>query len=843
MQLEHLCDAVLDEDLRESLGRLPLELSQLYSELYDKMLARKGPASTAVIHNFLRWLLSCRSPLKSLEFRKAISGNTNISLDDISNDQILDLLHNFLVFDRDLDVFRFAHLSVVEYLEESKPEYNRNACHALAAEICLIDMIQSSRCNGIGEFFPNLGLEVRGRASTAPASYVEGLHKYALIMWASHCQWAGEEQRISDTRFKSLFRFFLLHDCGEQSPLSTWVRSSQRPTFQYDESSNFEVLVRNYSTSSARSYFLACTYGFCEIVGMSLTNSDFMDDMRSTGLLLAVRHNQERVWRLPLDSDEIETVLMAAMVEHLSLESLQWLLKHSTKTKITKEVLVAATMRTRTNGEFMALLLDQSREMMITEDIIEETSATGDASALDVLLGHAKDCEITEKSLSRAAATGDSASMELLLAAGGHGSISSKVLGEAARSGNEDTLCLLLDLAMDIDIDAEAVEQAVNQSHPSDGRTVRILLENGGKVTQRAVLTAVRNSSLPVIEALLDWGGKLNQQVIDKAAANYIDGLNVFQALLERVGSRQMLVEAFTKLTVMAAGNSIQYGLEIMEILLHQESCKGIQIVEMVLLEAHGITGNMILALLLEDGRDIEITEKALQSILERLQSSVDFYGTIDAVLRRAYAIGTTQRMIVAAARNKRQGDDMLSLLLSRSNLPPLTEETVKSVIAHPTLGLEMIKLLKKHYGRVEITDDVVQECAAHGSLATMEYMVAQNNAIKISSETLKCCARTGNWEVARYILKQNKAIIVTQEHIDLAVGNAAVDHYMLRFLLQERPDGRVTGETLKQALSTDLNNLRFEADTLRLLVRKSCIPSAATGGFHNCRIIPRGNQ
>ncbi|KAL8903867.1 MAG: hypothetical protein Q9207_003638 [Kuettlingeria erythrocarpa] len=406
MQLEHLRDAVLDDDLREMLGRLPLELSELYSELYDKMLARKGPASIAVSHNSLRWLLSSRSPLKSLEFCKAVSRNTNMSPDDISNDQILDLLHNFLVLDRDLDVFRFAHLSVAEYLEESRPEYNKNACHALAAEICLIEIIRLSSCTDVSRVVRRLRLDFRNTVSETRKSYVEGLHKYALKMWASYSECAGEEQRILESRFKELFRFLLFYDCGDYSLLNAWLRSRQRKMMESAASRILKDLVRNHSSSSAPLYFLACAHGFCEIVRMSLPDSHFMDGMRQLGLLLAAQHGQKRVWKLLLDSDEIETALMVEMVERLSLESLTWLLKASSKTKSTERILLAAN---RMNGEIIALLLDHCKDLTITEEIIESASWAAEASALEVLLGRAKDCEITAKALSRAARWGDSA--------------------------------------------------------------------------------------------------------------------------------------------------------------------------------------------------------------------------------------------------------------------------------------------------------------------------------------------------------------------------------------------------------------------------------------------------
>lgn len=816
MQLEHLCDAVLDEDLREILGRLPLELSELYSELYDKMLARKGPASTAIIRNSLRWLLSSRSPLKSLEFRKAISGNTNICLDDISNDQILDLLHNFLVLDRELDVFRFAHLSVVEYLEGSRPEYSRNACHALAAEICLIEMIQSSRCTDVGRLFRRLKLDVRNTASETPKSYVEGLHKYALKMWASHSEWAGEEQRTLDSRFKELFCFFLLDDCGEQSPLNAWVRSRLRKRVESVASKTLRDLVRNHSTSLARSYFLACAHGFCEIVRMSLTDSHFMDGMRRIGLRLAAQHDQERVWKLLLGSDEIETALMEKMVKRLSPKSLTWLLKASPKTKITNRILVAAN---RTNGEIMTLLLDHCKDLTVTEEIIASASWVADASALEVLLSRAKDCEITAKALSRAARWGDTAVVKLLLRVGSHRCINSEVLAQAARSGDEATLRLLLDSAEETDINEETMEQAVTLCFSYNGETVRILLEYGGKVTQCVILRAAESARLPVLETLFDSGGKLNEQVLRKAAGNFHDGPNIVKALIVRIGSTSMLVDAFGKMMVMAAGN-IWHGPDVMRILLHQSRGKGIKIVEEVLLGLNGTSGNRILALLLEDGRDIEITEKALQRILR----CFEFDETIDTLLQRAYAIGTTQGILIAASRSDMHGDEMLSLLLSRPNPPPLTQDITKSVVANHTFGLEMIKLLEKYYGKVEISDEVMRECAAHGSLEAMEYIVTQQKDINISQEIFECCIRTGSWEVAQYILRRKGDIKVTQDHIDLAAGNPQADHYMLRFLSQELPAGRFTNETLKQALLGDCSALWYDAGTLKLLIRKGSI-------------------
>lgn len=115
---------MLDEDVQDMRGGLPLELSELYAKIYDRIVAYQAPSGKAIIQNTLKWLLCSQGRLTTLEFRKAISMDVNISLERLSNDHILDLLHDFIVLDNGLDIFRFAHLSLREYSEENRLEYS-----------------------------------------------------------------------------------------------------------------------------------------------------------------------------------------------------------------------------------------------------------------------------------------------------------------------------------------------------------------------------------------------------------------------------------------------------------------------------------------------------------------------------------------------------------------------------------------------------------------------------------------------------------------------------------------------------------------------------------------------
>ena len=153
------------------LGRLPLELADLYHAIYERIIVYEATTGKAIINNVLKRLLCARTRLPSSEFRKAISINMKMPLERLTNEHILDLLNNFVVFDSGLDMFRFAHLSVREFLEESRQEYSVTAFNAVAAEVCLIDLVGSSKSPSAARFLErDHGLVLGGKVSSVTES-------------------------------------------------------------------------------------------------------------------------------------------------------------------------------------------------------------------------------------------------------------------------------------------------------------------------------------------------------------------------------------------------------------------------------------------------------------------------------------------------------------------------------------------------------------------------------------------------------------------------------------------------------------------------------------------------
>ena len=107
--------------------------------------------------------------LSTAEFVAVVSINLDGTVGKVSQELILHICSNFVVLDTELDTFRFAHLSVVAFLE-SQTEYALTWANATAAGICLF--IRLGRCVG-------------------PTIVADNLLQYhAVLSWAYHCQQA-----------------------------------------------------------------------------------------------------------------------------------------------------------------------------------------------------------------------------------------------------------------------------------------------------------------------------------------------------------------------------------------------------------------------------------------------------------------------------------------------------------------------------------------------------------------------------------------------------------------------------------------------------------------------------
>ncbi|EXL66681.1 hypothetical protein FOPG_17162 [Fusarium oxysporum f. sp. conglutinans race 2 54008] len=185
LQLETLCELKSDESVLERLGRLPRTLEELYREIFQKIENYQSGFDRQYAKHIFSRLLCAQRRLSSAEFLSAVSMAVP-QQQLLRNDQILDFCCNLVVLDTQLDTFRFAHLSVREFLEKQEG-YVSSSSNAVAAETCLVTMLGLAADPFSENVLSKLGY--RGRIGNAQ------LQKYSYAFWAPHYQASAGERK------------------------------------------------------------------------------------------------------------------------------------------------------------------------------------------------------------------------------------------------------------------------------------------------------------------------------------------------------------------------------------------------------------------------------------------------------------------------------------------------------------------------------------------------------------------------------------------------------------------------------------------------------------------------
>ncbi|TGO46428.1 hypothetical protein BOTNAR_0588g00040 [Botryotinia narcissicola] len=145
MHIDSLCDPYrikTEAYVHYALTHLPQELGKSYDLVISQIMQAEYP-NPLLASRTLKWLLCSRKTLNSKSLPQAIFVNNADHL-LLSNDEILSICFNLVVYNRKMDKFQFAHLSVREYLE-SQPGYSAEDTNLMAAEACLACIMSESQ--------------------------------------------------------------------------------------------------------------------------------------------------------------------------------------------------------------------------------------------------------------------------------------------------------------------------------------------------------------------------------------------------------------------------------------------------------------------------------------------------------------------------------------------------------------------------------------------------------------------------------------------------------------------------------------------------------------------------
>ena len=190
-------------------------MEDLYLEIYEKFSKYPAEADCRITRNAIAWLLSAQRKLSSAEFLYALSITPNEDFSPVSKDQVLDICCNLVVFDGTLDTFRFARLSVREFLEK-KPEYEIMSVNFIVAETCLRLLIATAQSLVVKRIMPE-----EPQPSAARPLLAGDSRKYPTLYWASRCHLAGDKR--CDGVLKDLLSRFVCNESDLASPFAIWA--------------------------------------------------------------------------------------------------------------------------------------------------------------------------------------------------------------------------------------------------------------------------------------------------------------------------------------------------------------------------------------------------------------------------------------------------------------------------------------------------------------------------------------------------------------------------------------------------------------------------------------------
>jgi hypothetical protein len=153
-----LQDISVPSGIKSALNSLPPDLKTTYEAIFKKLVS-KGEWDFKVVKHALMWIMCSEEPLSKRLWAEA----THWAVPDagtVKHSTLLELCHDFVVFDNESNVVRFAHLSVREYLEEGP--FKNDDIHGEVAKCCFKyfesepEFQKTSRTEGIQGVFYRL---------------------------------------------------------------------------------------------------------------------------------------------------------------------------------------------------------------------------------------------------------------------------------------------------------------------------------------------------------------------------------------------------------------------------------------------------------------------------------------------------------------------------------------------------------------------------------------------------------------------------------------------------------------------------------------------------------------
>ena len=832
LQLDVLRALKRDEDIRARLGKLPPKLEELYLEVYNNLKSAQDEIGRSIIDNTLKWLLCAKEELHASEFLVAVAANLDTSEGNISVDSLLDLCNNFVLHDEVQDVFRFAHLSVREFLEK-RPEFAEASCNSLAAECCLLQIIASSSCPNTEHLISDAHLlRLRQNLNYSGNSFHASFLEYANKSWMKYCQSIPLGDRLADPRFARILRFFFSDMVGYGSPLNAWVQWYCNRVLRIEDSSASWELQKTLTSCSEfvfRSFFVAAYYGFSEIVTFCVTDRRLGDEEKDQGLLLAAISAQHQSFDIISQNREewaMTEQLLFHAVRAVDKGRLAWLLDKSPATMITNRVF-AAVAEDWDDGK-MTILLNKYPDILVTERMLEDAIENVSLSNFEMLIARAAKPVLTANMFVIPAGWKPQPSkpiaaytekIMMLLYSMGESNLTPHLIARAVSSSDKRIIEVMVERGGVSNITEEVVVIAAQ----TDRNIFRLVLQKGGKVTDTVLDSMASSCDVPAWQVLLEQGYEfsINVERLKLAARNYGHGEAVLRLLLERADNTALADEMAGLIREVARGGQTECikimldhakDVEISQDMLlaailgsgvdgpdrakmFLDRSSEVQISEdMLIVAASDVDGLELTQMLLERGSEVEISEYVLmaaacnrgpgyyimQLLLERdisvnitediLISAVKFSrpDLVIDLMERSKAKADTDCILEAAVSNPDHGAELVRLLVAREKVTDFPEAAFIQAVGSIS-GMDVILVFEEIFGRIKLTENLMGKCVQKATSETIEFLLSRVDPVHMTEEVWTCALKNDSTYLAD-LEKVNRAVAEKSLHIYITI-------------------------------------------------------------------------
>lgn len=227
LQVHQIVKCRTESSVWKRLENLPDDLEKAYDEVWTEIEGLEEPDQT-LAKRALRWAMAACKPMTSTEILAAIRLDSKGELfplaDKIDEQGLLFLCSNFLAIDSQLNVWRFPHLSVMEYLQ-TKEGWSLPRAHYYVASACLSYFVNTyERLELMPESVANSEEGEQTRESDDSFNTMHPFNAYMRHCWPQHVHGAKETEMAA---LSSLVKTFLGSPNESSAQYRKWVQQTE----------------------------------------------------------------------------------------------------------------------------------------------------------------------------------------------------------------------------------------------------------------------------------------------------------------------------------------------------------------------------------------------------------------------------------------------------------------------------------------------------------------------------------------------------------------------------------------------------------------------------------------